>query len=101
MPFEREIATKITDTTSADTAAGLRIIDLTKDISKIPVTGQDHAEEDDMRHEHGQEHADPHVWLDPRNLEKMAAVMKETLAEADPEHAAVYEKNLSSVKERL
>lgn len=101
MPFEREITEKIEDAANADTGTGLRIIDLTKGIKKIPIAGHDHAGEDEMNHEHSQEHADPHVWLDPGNLEKMAAIMTEALIETDPKHAAAYQKNLSSLKERL
>ncbi|MGB5684590.1 MAG: zinc ABC transporter substrate-binding protein, partial [Candidatus Electrothrix sp.] len=48
-----------------------------------------------------QEHADPHLWLDPRNVEKLASAMTEALATADPNHAAAYQLNLQALKERL
>ena len=112
MPFEREIARKIDSNidgkTNADT--GLRLIDVTKDIIKIPLAAHHHEEEEEEhRHhehehedmEHSQEHADPHVWLDPRNLEKMASAMTEALATVDPQHAAVYQENCKALKERL
>ncbi|MCI5218701.1 MAG: ABC transporter substrate-binding protein [Candidatus Electrothrix sp. LOE2] len=110
MPFEREIARKINSHKNANTV--LRLIDVTTGINRIPMTGHHHAEdhaenheEDDAENyeeaEQDQEHADPHLWLDPRNLQKMAFAMTEALATADPQHAAAYQQNLQALKERL
>ena len=36
---------------------------------------------------------DPHVWLDPRNAQRIVARAAEVLAEVDPGHAAAYQAN--------
>ena len=64
----------------------------------------EHEEQDKHWHEgtkHPDEHADPHVWLDPQNLEKMASAIAEALTTADPEHAAVYRQNFNTLQEKL
>ncbi|CAK8718472.1 ABC transporter substrate-binding protein [Candidatus Electronema halotolerans] len=91
LEFERGLLAKVEQAESnvqiVNTAAGIR---------KIPMT--DHADHD-HEHEHGG--LDPHVWLDPQNLQKMAAVMAEALAAADPANAAVYQENLQAVSKEL
>ncbi|MCW5202537.1 zinc ABC transporter substrate-binding protein [Desulfobulbus sp. US1] len=110
MPFEQEIARKINSHKNKDTV--LRLIDVTTGIKKIPMVASHvahHHKEDHKKHDrHGkekaeqtQEHADPHLWLDPRNVEKLASAMTEALATADPKHAAAYQQNLQALKERL
>lgn len=44
---------------------------------------------------------DPHVWLDPRNMQEIAAVIAEQLAEADPDNADVYESDADEVVAEL
>lgn len=72
--------------------------------------GHDHDNDDD--HDHGEAHGhdeddhdggafDLHVWLDPVNAWAMARMMAETLAEADPANAAVYEANAHKLLHRL
>jgi zinc transport system substrate-binding protein len=53
---------------------------------------------DDHDHETG---VDPHVWLDPENARAIARVMATELAADDPDHAALYAKNLASVEAGL
>lgn len=36
---------------------------------------------------------DPHVWLDPRNAQRIVVRAAEVLAEVDPDHAAAYQAN--------
>lgn len=43
--------------------------------------------------EPGHNEADMHFWLDPRNAAVLTAAIAETLAGADPEHAAAYRAN--------
>lgn len=50
----------------------------------------EHAAEHDA-HEHGQH--DPHVWLDPRNAQRIVAQAAVLLGEVDPGHAATYQAN--------
>lgn len=50
-----------------------------------------HDENDD--HSHGEEEANPHIWLDPRNAAIQVRNIGEGLAAADPAHAAQYREN--------
>ena len=52
-------------------------------------THKAHSEHDD----HAHEGVDPHAWLDPVNAQRWLTVIADTLAAADPEHAAVYQAN--------
>ncbi|MBD2846744.1 zinc ABC transporter substrate-binding protein [Paenibacillus sp. IB182496] len=65
----------------------------------------DHAHEDEQAHEdeHEADHADnhghedevqdPHVWLSPALAQLQVQAIADALAEADPEHAADYQRN--------
>ena len=67
----------------------------------------DHEEEHAEGHEHEDEHhhhhgdVDMHAWLDPVNAKAMVHEIEEALAEADPDNAALYEKNAAALSERL
>ncbi|MCI5197461.1 MAG: ABC transporter substrate-binding protein [Candidatus Electrothrix sp. AW5] len=97
MPFEEHIAQKITNRKGRK-ATGVQLIDITTGIHKLAMNTHDH---DHHRPALAQEHADPHVWLDPRNGEKMASVITEALTATDPTHAATYQQNYTKLKERL
>ncbi|MCI5221259.1 MAG: ABC transporter substrate-binding protein, partial [Candidatus Electrothrix sp. AR4] len=101
MEFEREIQRKI------ESNAGVRVIDVTVGIKKIPMVRHDHKHDhkhDRDQHEeagHRNSNLDPHVWLDPRNLQKMASIMAMEMAAADSKNTAVYQRNLQRVNEKL
>ncbi|TCJ00337.1 zinc ABC transporter substrate-binding protein [Aeromicrobium sp. IC_218] len=72
--------------------------------------GHDHAEgEDEHAHEeeghegHDHDHGDtdPHLWLDPTNMEKVVAAVADQLAEVDPDHADEYAANAEAVTGQL
>ncbi|MFF9144397.1 metal ABC transporter substrate-binding protein [Streptomyces sp. NPDC014861] len=75
--------------------------------------GHDHAHEGEESHEghegesheghdHGSEAGtDPHVWLDPVKYAEVAKGVGAAFAEADPDHAADYEKNTAALVKRL
>ena len=44
---------------------------------------------------------DPHFWLDPTRLAKVAAAFEDQIASADPAHAADYARNLRSLQDDL
>ncbi len=75
----------------------LKIVDMTRDITKIPM--QNHLDHDTEQHGHDSHghhaHAglDPHVWLSPALVEKMAEVIKETFIKEDPKNSAFYRQN--------
>ena len=58
------------------------------------------AEEDGHEgHEHGS--TDPHVWMSPVMSQKLAASIKESLVEQDPDHAKDYESNYEELVAEL
>ena len=57
--------------------------------------GRDH---DDDDHDHDHDKTDGHYWLMPENMIAVAEIAAEKLSAADPENAAVYEKNAEKVK---
>ena len=62
---------------------------------------EEHAEEEGHEHEHDHGEVDMHVWLDPMNAKAMVHEIAETLAEADPDNAALYEANAADVSGKL
>jgi zinc transport system substrate-binding protein len=91
LEFERELLAKV-----RQSAGGVRVADLSAGIKKIPMTGHD-----DHGHNHGGSGLDPHIWLDPQNLQQMAASIAAALQEADPANAAAYANNLQTVTASL
>ena len=88
MEFEQQITQRL------DAAiAGLALIDTTTAISRIAIGehGQESGTGQGDRHHDG---VDPHVWLSPGNLIKMAEIMATAMSNTDPDHAADYRDNL-------
>ncbi|MBQ0987734.1 zinc ABC transporter substrate-binding protein [Streptomyces sp. F63] len=52
-------------------------------------------------HDHSGGASDPHLWLDPTAYAEVAEGFATTLAEADPDHAAAYEKNAGVLVKKL
>lgn len=63
----------------------------------------DHEEEGHEGHDHDHDHGDtdPHLWLDPTNMEKVVAAVADQLAEVDPDHADEYRANAETVSGEL
>ncbi|MDU9047770.1 MAG: zinc ABC transporter substrate-binding protein [Candidatus Electrothrix sp. Rat3] len=99
MQFEQEIAQKISNKESSN--SGPQFIDVTTGIKRIPLVAHHHKKEGHEKVKQDQKHADPHLWLDPRNVEKIASAMTKALATADPKHVAAYQQNLQALKKRL
>ena len=93
MEFERQISRKI-----KQSSTGVQIIDVTRSIHKIPITGRSHRG-GSSRHEEGSRHSglDPHVWLAPANLKIMATEMSLAMATADPANKSSYERRVEAV----
>lgn len=101
MEFEEQITHKLEGAIST-----MAMVDTTATIDKIAVSLPGHAGEDhhDEKEGHGgHQHAgdDPHVWLSPPNLIRMAEVMAEAMIAADPDHAATYRQNLKQTADSL
>lgn len=94
LEFEHELLRKI-----RQSEAKVKVADVSAGIHKIAMTEHEHG-----HYEQGETHSgglDPHIWLDPQNLQQMAANMATALKEADPAHAAVYQQNLQAVSANL
>lgn len=99
LEFEQEIIRRV-----GKNSPHLRIVDTTVGIDWIPMeaAGHEHGHEEKDEDAHLHRAAfDPHVWLSPRNLEIMATVMAEALANEDPQHRHDYEKNLADLYREL
>jgi zinc transport system substrate-binding protein len=71
----------------------LKIIDLTQDIHKIPMTAHN---EHNEHHQHEQEGLDPHIWTSPANVKIIAHNIYKALQKADPGNTNYYKKNLDA-----
>jgi ABC-type Zn uptake system ZnuABC Zn-binding protein ZnuA len=69
--------------------------------------GEDHEHEGEDHEEEGEEHAhdhagaDPHVWMDPRNVIVWADTIAEALSQADPDNADFYRANAAAYTAEL
>jgi zinc transport system substrate-binding protein len=77
------------------------VIDTTTIVPLRPLT----APGDDLGHGEGAGHdhpaLDPHVWLDPTSVSRIAAAVQERLVTIDPDHAVDYKRNASSLSKEL
>ncbi len=75
------------------------------DLVDLHTSEEDHAEQEGHHAgEHGDEDhgsMDPHVWLDPANLEPVAEAVADDLARIDPEHADTYRANAQELVDEL
>lgn len=65
---------------------------------------EDHAHEDHAHEDHahsGTKDKDPHIWLQPTRLAKVAQGIGTQLAKTDPEHRADYQRNTRKLVKRL
>lgn len=59
----------------------------------------DNGEEDHDDHVHGEK--DPHIWLDPINMDKVAKAFSEELKKLDEKNSDIYEANYKELSEKL
>ena len=91
LEFEEQLLARI-----SKNPGSLTILSSIRDIEKIPAA----AEEE--HHDHGHDEAtDPHVWLSPENLKKMAQVIAEALSASDAAHSDTYNANYHDLSARL
>lgn len=96
--------------TTVDAADGVTLID-ESDEAHAEEEGHDHGDaghsEDEHAHEeeghaeegHAHDHGgvDPHLWLDPTNLEPVTEQVRDALVELDPDDAAAYRANADAL----
>jgi zinc transport system substrate-binding protein len=66
----------------------------------LPTTEDDH-DHDHGPNEPGEQELDPHVWLDPTSVSRIARTVQERLSTLDPDHAADYAENADTLDEEL
>jgi len=75
----------------ADQNPKMKIVDLSRGIVKLPMQSHDgHAEGED-----------PHIWISPANVKKMAAGIYKTLTELDPAHQALYKEHYEAFLKKI
>lgn len=94
LEFEKQITGKL-----GAAVAGLTMVDSTGSLEKIVMSG---GHDPHPGHESGhQEATDPHVWLSPLNLIRMADDMAAAMISADPGNAESYRQNLQRTSAAL
>lgn len=61
----------------------------------------EHAGEDEHAQDDGHGDVDPHFWTDPTRMVTVAEAVQQALADADPDNAATYERNLADLRDDL
>lgn len=65
------------------------------------VDGHHHTTGDNHSHSESEGGKDPHIWLDPVKYAEVAKGVNKTLAQADPDHKADYQKNTNALVKKL
>ncbi|WP_327689366.1 metal ABC transporter substrate-binding protein [Streptomyces tubercidicus] len=65
------------------------------------VDGHHHTTGDNHSHSESEGGKDPHIWLDPVKYAEVAKGVNKTLAKADPDHKADYQKNTDTLVKKL
>ncbi|UKY50159.1 metal ABC transporter substrate-binding protein [Streptomyces inhibens] len=65
------------------------------------VDGHHHTTGDNHSHSEAEGGKDPHIWLDPVKYAEVAKGVGKTLAKADPDHKAEYQKNTDALVKKL
>lgn len=104
MPFEKHLVGKIVAGNR-----GLKVIDSTAGIPRLS-TEEDHHDEDSghrkgrnsaHKHDHHDGQPDPHVWLVPANLHRMAETMALAMMAQRPDLRQVLRRNLATLQDEL
>ncbi|MCM8813554.1 MAG: zinc ABC transporter substrate-binding protein [Candidatus Omnitrophica bacterium] len=82
-------------------APSLRVVDASTGIAVAPAAEQAGEHAAHAGHSHGQEHVDPHIWLDFDNAQTMVDTIAAALSAADPARRVDYAENARRYKERL
>lgn len=77
-----------------DLSPHMQVIDLSKEIEKIPMVAHRHKTEHEAAHVEGE--LDPHIWTTPANVRIISRTIADALIKADPAHEAEYRQRLSA-----
>lgn len=109
LPFERKITAAVRERDGAAEVVDLRTGVQMRRMEAhevAPHEAHDHAGGEAHAHEHeGHTHVvgeeDPHLWLSPRTVKRVAQTICEALQKADPARLADYAHNLASFQQKL
>ena len=92
--------------TLEETGSHMKVVDISQGIDVISFDDhlghEGHEEEEDHEDDgHGHGGTDPHIWLDPANMETMADNVLKALEEEDPDNAEKYRSNHEKYLEDL
>ena len=83
----------------------MRIVDVTEGIQKVPMASHHHHDHDHDNTQHStfstQHSLDPHVWLAPPLVKRIARNIADALAQADPAHEEIYARNLEAFEREI
>jgi len=96
VPFEAGIRDRI-----GSVSDRIKFVDTSEGIERRPGVECFHDDDGAAEHHHEDEEGDPHIWLDPRIVKRLAGRIERTLSELDPAHAAEYRKNLTNFESEL
>ncbi len=96
LPFERALVTKVKAINPR-----LRVYDLGAGIPRRSSAVHRHLGDSDHAHDACAEGSDPHVWLTPAAMGRMASNAVAALVALDPEGEGIYAARLSLLQERL
>lgn len=72
-----------------------KTVKVSKSIDLLPLG--DHQHNKDYNHKQ----YDPHIWLDPINMKKIAKLITEEFSKLDPEHKKVYQQNFNQYAHKI
>ncbi|NNG21167.1 zinc ABC transporter substrate-binding protein [Naumannella sp. ID2617S] len=75
-------------------------LDVTSVVTLL-TTGEQEDDHDEPGHQHDQANHDPHLWLDPTNLIRIADAVGTELGGVRPEQAAAFDQNAKSLEREL
>ena len=96
LPFERRLVEKVRAGNQA-----LRVVDTTSGITRIAMEEEHHAAQAQTNTLPPHEESDPHVWMAPANLRRMAATVATALGEAMPAERSSIQHNLAILDREL
>ncbi|MBM7623426.1 metal ABC transporter substrate-binding protein [Sporohalobacter salinus] len=74
--------------------SNVETVNVSQNIDLIPLASQHNAKDN-----HGQ--YDPHIWLDPVNMKKIAKLMTKRFSKLDPKHKEVYKQNFDQYARKI
>lgn len=85
----------------ASIAPKLEILDIRDGVTLLKMEHHSHGDGHEHAHDHGDCEDDPHLWLSPSVMKKLAVTIREKLIEIDPEGEQEYRANTEKLLESL